>query len=139
MRNLKPILLIEDDDVDVMTAKRALKELRIANLLVHSFNGEQALEYLRGEGNKKPCFILLDLNMPKMNGLEFLKVLKADEMLKKIPVTILTISKDEKDIIKGFKLGVAGYMVKPADYEKFVEAIRAIDLYWTLSELPDGN
>ena len=139
MRSSKPILLVEDDDVDVMTVKRALKDLKVTNPLVRTTNGEEALEYLRTKSNKKPCVILLDLNMPKMNGVEFLKVVKADDELKKIPVVVLTTSKEEQDIVESFKLSVAGYMVKSVNYKKFVEAIRTINLYWTLSELPNGD
>ena len=139
MRNSKPILLVEDDRVDVMTVERALKELKVTNPLVHSANGEEALGYLRRESNKKPCVILLDLNMPKMNGIEFLKIVKADEELKKIPVIVLTTSEDEQDKVESFELSVAGYIVKPTDYKKFVETVRTIDLYWTLSKLPDGE
>ena len=137
MRNLRPILLVEDDNVDVMTVKRAFKDLKVTNPLVHSVNGEEALEYLRGEGNEEPCVVLLNLDMPKMNGFEILKVLKADEALKKIPVVVLTASGNERDIVESFKLGVAGYMIKAADYKKFVKLISAINLYWTLSELPN--
>jgi len=136
MRNSDPISLVEDDHVDVMTVKRAFKDLKITNPLVHSINGEQALEYLRSESSKKPCVILLDLNMPKMNGIEFLRIVKADEVLRRIPVIVLTTSREEQDVIESFNLGIAGYMVKAVDYKKFVEAIRIIDLYWTLSELP---
>jgi CheY-like chemotaxis protein len=139
MRNGKPILLVEDDTIDAMTVKRAFKELKVTNLLAHTLNGEDALEYLRHEKNECPCVILLDLNMPKMNGVEFLKIAKNDPALKKIPVVVLTTSNEERDIVESFKLGVAGYIVKPVDYRKFVEAIRTIDLYWTLSELPDGD
>jgi len=139
MRNSKPILLVEDDSVDAMTVKRAFKDLKVLNPLVLTTNGEEALQYLRDKSNKKPCVILLDLNMPKMDGIEFLKIVKADEVLKKIPVVVLTTSKEESDIVESFKLSVAGYIVKPVDYKKFVEAIRAIELYWTLSELPDGE
>jgi DNA-binding NarL/FixJ family response regulator len=77
--------------------------------------------------------------MPKMNGTEFLKIAKADETLKKIPVVVLTTSSEERDIVESFKLSVAGYIIKPVDYQKFVEAIRTIDLYWTLSELPEAK
>ncbi len=134
---MKPILLVEDDTIDAMTVKRALKDIKVTNGLPHVANGEEALEYLRGQGNKKPCIILLDLNMPKMNGIEFLKIIKEDEELKKIPVVVLTTSQDEQDKIESFKLSVAGYIVKPADYKKFVEAVRTLELYWTLSELPN--
>ncbi len=136
MKSSKPVLLVEDDSVDAMTVKRAFKELKILNPLVNKTNGEEALEYLRDTANERPCIILLDLNMPKMNGIEFLKIAKADEELKKIPVVVLTTSKEERDIVESFKLSVAGYIIKPVDYRKFVEAIRTIDLYWTLSELP---
>jgi len=139
MRNSKPILLIEDDSVDVMTVKRALKDLNITNTLVHSVNGEEALEYLRNDSNNEPGIILLDLNMPKMNGIEFLEVVKADKTLKKIPVVVLTTSKNERDILETFELSAAGYIVKPADYKKFVETISVINRYWALSEIPDGK
>jgi len=130
-------LLVEDDAVDTMTVRRAFKDLKILNPLVHSGNGEEALAYLRDRNNEKPCVILLDLNMPKMNGIEFLKVAKADTDLRKIPVVVLTTSREEYDIVQSFQLSVAGYIVKPVDYKNFVEAIRTIDLYWTLSEIPE--
>ena len=137
MRSAKPILLVEDDREDAMTVGLALKDLKVTNQLVLTINGEEALEYLKSESNKKPCVILLDLKMPKMDGIEFLKIAKADEGLKKIPVVMLTTSKEEQDVVESFKLGVAGYIVKPADYKKFVDAIRTINLCWTLSELPN--
>jgi CheY-like chemotaxis protein len=137
MRTLKPVLLVEDDYVDAMTVKRAFSDLKVTNPLIHKLNGEEALEYLRGEGDQKPSVILLDLNMPKMNGIEFLKIAKADDELKKIPVVVLTTSKSDEDRVETFGLSVAGYMIKPTDYKKFVEIIRVIDLYWTLSELPE--
>jgi CheY-like chemotaxis protein len=137
MRSSKPVLLVEDDQVDAMTVKRALKDLKVTNPLVCMPNGEEALGYLRNNSNKKPCVILLDLNMPKMNGIEFLKIIKADDELKKIPVVVLTTSRDTHDKVETFGLSVAGYIVKPTDYKKFVETIRTIDIYWTLSESPD--
>ncbi len=136
MRSSNPILLIEDDRVDAMTLKRALKNQKVVNPLVQVSNGEEALEYLRNDDNQTPSFILLDLNMPKMNGVEFLKIVKADETLRNIPVVVLTTSTEERDIAESFKLGAAGYMVKSVDYKKFVETITAIDVYWSLSELP---
>ena len=139
MRSSNPILLIEDDDVDVMTVKRALKDLNIKNRLVNTANGEDALEYLKNNGNKKPCIILLDLNMPKMNGIEFLQIVKADDTLKKIPVVVLTTSSQQQDIIESFKFSVAGYIVKSVDYAEFTEAISTINLYWTLSKLPSNG
>ena len=139
MQNSKPILLIEDDDVDVMTVNRALRDSEVSNELVSIGDGEEAIEYLRDENTVKPSIILLDLNMPKMDGAEFLKVVKADNSLKKIPVVILTTSNSDRDVIESFELGAAGYMVKSVDYEKFVETIRAIDRYWTLSKLPSNG
>ena len=139
MRNSKPILLVEDDNVDAMSVQRALNELEVRNELVRKVDGKKALEYLATASNEKPCIILLDLNMPKMNGFEFLKILKANDLLKKIPVVVLTTSGDKTDIVESFKLGVAGYMVKPVDYKDFVKKIGVINLYWTLSELPNGD
>lgn len=136
MKSTKPILLVEDDQLDAMIVKRALDDLKVTNPLVHTKNGKEALQYLQNKQNKEPCVILLDLNMPETNGTEFLKIAKADEALKKIPVVVLTSSTEEYDVIETFKLGVAGYIIKPTDYKKFVEAIRTVNLYWTLSELP---
>ena len=135
-KNKLKILLVEDDKVDVMTVKRALKDINVTNPLKIVGNGVEALEYLRDRNNRKPGIILLDLNMPRMNGIEFLKIVKHDEMLRKIPVVVLTTSKEEQDKIESFNLGVAGYMIKPVDYLQFVETVRTIHLYWTLSELP---
>jgi CheY-like chemotaxis protein len=139
MRSSKPILLVEDDRLDAMIVRRALNDLKVTNEIVHTASGEEALEYLRSEGNKKPCLILLDLNMPKTNGVDVLRIVKADEVLKKIPVVVLTASTEEQDVIETFKLSVGGYIVKPVDYIKFVEAMRTVTLYWTLSEFPDGE
>ncbi len=139
MRRSKPILLVEDDNVNVMSVKRALKDLKVTNELVHTGDGEEALEYLRNESNRKPYVILLDLNMPKMDGIEFLKTIKNNEAFKNVPIVVLTTSKAEHDIAESFKLGVDGYMVKSMDYEKFVETIRTITLYWILNELPPNG
>ena len=137
MRSKRPILLVEDDLVDRMTVERALKEIKVANELVMVENGEEALDYLRDPTREKPGIILLDLNMPRMNGIGFLKVAKQDPAIKRIPVIVLTTSRDERDRVESFNLGIAGYMLKPVDYLQFVEVVRAIDMYWTLSELPD--
>jgi len=139
MRSNKPVLLVEDDKIDVMTVKRAFKELHITNKLEIVGNGEEALSYLRSSENIKPCVILLDLNMPRMNGIEFLKIAKQDDHLRAIPVVVLTTSQEEQDKVDSFNLGVSGYIVKPVDYQKFVKAIKTIDIYWTLSELPGEN
>ncbi|KPJ66798.1 MAG: chemotaxis protein CheY [Coxiella sp. DG_40] len=129
MQNSKPILLVEDDNVDVMVVERLLNNLKIVNSLVHFTNGQEALEYLRNEDDEKPCVIFLDLNMPKMNGIEFLKVVKAEQKLRKIPIVMLTTSKEEQDVIESFKFGINGYVVKPLDYEKFKEALGVINLH----------
>jgi len=143
MRNNIPVLLVDDDQVDIMTVQRAFKVNNIINPLNIVGNGREALDYLKQEGKYKnpeasprPGIILLDLNMPIMNGIEFLKVAKADRELKKIPVIVLTTSKEENDRVESFNLSVAGYIIKPVEFEKFVEAVRVLNLYWTLSELP---
>ena len=132
----KPILLVEDDQVDVMTVMRSLKEIHVTNPVVNLENGEEALKYLRNPDSAKPCIILLDLNMPIMNGIEFLQVAKHDAKLKRIPVVVLTTSEEQQDKVNSFDLGVAGYMAKPVDYRQFVEVMRSIDAYWTISEMP---
>lgn len=137
MKTDETILLVEDDVVDAMTVKRALREINVTNHLVVKANGEEALAYLRDTKSPKPCIIILDLNMPKMNGLELLKALKEDEHLRRIPAVVLTTSKGEQDRFESFNLSVAGYMIKPVEYPQFVDVVRNINLYWTLSELPD--
>ncbi|NRR29402.1 response regulator [Oxalobacteraceae bacterium] len=134
--NNRPILLVEDDRVDVMTILRALKEIEVVNPVVSMEHGEAALDYLHDPANARPCIILLDLNMPIMNGIEFLQAIKHDAELKRIPVIVLTTSEEQQDKVNSFDLGVAGYMAKPVDYRRFVEMMRSIDLYWTISEMP---
>lgn len=135
MRTEKPILLIEDDHIDVMTVQRAMKELRVTNPLATVENGEEAIKFLQ-DPETRPCLILLDLNMPIMNGLEFLRAVRSDKDLRLIPIVVLTTSNEQRDKLETFSLGVAGYMTKMPDYQKFVEVMRAIDTYWTLSEMP---
>ena len=137
MRNNKPIMLVEDDQIDVMSVKRALQELNVTNTLNVVGDGLEALEFLRDPANASPCIILLDLQMPRMGGIEFLQVIKHDDVLKSIPVVVLTTSDEDQDKVASFKLSVAGYIIKPVDYRQFVEAMRTIRLHWTLSELPD--
>ena len=127
-----PILLVEDDSVDVMTVKRALKEIHVANPVVNFENGEDALNYLRDFNNARPCVILLDLNMPIMNGIEFLREMKNDNVLKRTPVIALTTSEEPQDKISCFDLGVSDYIAKPVDYRQFVEIMRTIKAYWTI-------
>ncbi len=139
MRSNKHILLVEDDKVDAMTVKRAFKDLKISNELHIVENGVEALEYLRNTKDELPCLVLLDLNMPKMNGIEFLKEARKEKLLDRIPVVVLTTSEEDQDRIESFNLGVSGYMLKPVNYMEFVEVVRTIDLYWTLSLLPDDK
>lgn len=139
MQETQQILLVEDDRIDVMSVQRALKELKVTNPLVHAENGEVALGFLRDSANSRPGLILLDLNMPRMGGLEFLKIIKDDAILKRIPVVVLTTSNEDQDRLEGYNLGIAGYMLKPVDYKQFVEVIRTIELYWTLSEMPPDS
>jgi CheY-like chemotaxis protein len=132
----KPVLVVEDDQVDTMTVIRALNEIQVTNPLVHVENGEEALDYLRNSKTAKPCIILLDLYMPIMNGIEFLQAVKNDDQLKRIPVVVLTTSEEQHDKLSSFDLGIAGYMSKPVDHRQFVDVIRSIDAYWTISEMP---
>ena len=136
MQKPKPILLVEDDSVDAMTVKRAMRDLQVNHSVIHSVNGEEAMKYLTSPDTEKPFVILLDLNMPKMNGIEFLKVMKTSPELKTIPVIVLTTSKERQDVLDSFELGASGYMVKPVDYSKFVEILSRIMIYWSSSELP---
>lgn len=136
MKNNKTILLVEDDTVDVMTVKRAFKQLKIQNPLEVKANGEEALQWLNTHRDSLPYLILLDLNMPKMNGIEFLEIVKQDTLLKMIPVVVLTTSEDQKDRMDSFKLSVAGYMVKSHSYPKFLQVIGSINEYWENSEIP---
>lgn len=117
-----------------MTVRRAFRELKVTNPLVQQVNGEAALAFLEQSGADLPCLILLDLNMPVMNGIEFLQIAKGHTRWRRIPAVVLTTSEEEQDKIASFDLSVAGYMTKPVDYRKFVDAMRTIDAYWTLSE-----
>ena len=137
MTALKSILLVEDDMVDMMSVKRALKDINVTNPLYHVENGVEALEFLRDKEKPRPTIILLDLNMPKMGGIEFLSVMRKDETIRRIPVVILTTSRAEYDKIQSYDLGVAGYMIKPVDYQQFMEVIRAMCMYWSLSEVAE--
>lgn len=133
-----PILLVEDDHVDALTVRRALKEIHVTNPLVQAEHGEAALAHLADPAQPRPCLILLDLNMPIMNGIEFLQAVKAHDEWRRIPVVVLTTSQEDEDKVASFELSAAGYMTKPVDYQKFVEAMRTIDAYWTLSEAAPG-
>lgn len=138
MRMGRSILLVEDDQVDAMTIKRAFKDVNIKNRLDIVCDGEEALKYLNNKEIEDPGIVLLDLNMPKMNGIEFLKIVKKDMSLKRIPIIVMSTSDNEEDKTECFSLSVAGYMIKPIDYKIFVEMIKTINTYWTMSELPES-
>jgi CheY-like chemotaxis protein len=135
------ILLVEDDEVDILNVKRAFKKNNITNPLYFAGNGLEALEMLRGV-DKQPSvipeyrrLILLDLNMPRMNGIEFLQELRADPRLKSIPVVVLTTSAAEQDRVEASQLNVAGYLLKPVQFSEFVELTAVLNKYWMLSKM----
>jgi two-component system, response regulator len=131
------VLLIEDNNEDAELTIRVLKKHNLANNLVHLQDGEAALDFLFAEGsNNVPRLILLDLKMPKVDGIEVLRKIKTDEQRKIIPVVMLTSSKEERDIIESYKLGVNAYVVKPVEFEKFVEAVAQLGLFWLLLNQP---
>jgi len=132
MNNIQPILLVEDDQVDIMTVKRSFKELEVLNQLIVTRNGEEALAYLYKPEQGLPCVILLDINMPKMNGHELLEHLKGHTVFKNIPVIMLTSSKEQQDVDNSFDLGISGYILKPVDYEQFIVSIQVLNSFWTL-------
>ncbi len=134
-----PILLVDDNSTDALLFSRAFDQLKIKNPLVHLTNCEEALKYLRDPSKKKPHIILTDLNMPKTYGLEFLREIKADKALRHVIVIVLSGSGDETDVAESFRLGAAGYMVKPPDHKRLIEMIRVVNEYWALSELPHAG
>jgi CheY-like chemotaxis protein len=135
------ILLVEDDEVDVMAVRRAFKKGNIMNPLYVAGNGLEALTMLRGELGQPPAvplerrIILLDLNMPKMSGLEFLQELRADSTIRHIPVIMLTTSNEEQDRVQAYDLNVAGYILKPVTFSTFVELMITLNKYWALCEM----
>jgi CheY-like chemotaxis protein len=129
------VVLVEDDEVDVMNVKRAFKKNNITNPLFVASNGLEALALLRDPSTPtKNRIVLLDLNMPKMNGIEFLRALRADPQLVSTPVVVLTTSNEDKDRVEAFQLNVAGYLLKPVTFTSFVEVMAALNKYWTLVE-----
>ncbi len=131
------ILLVEDNPDDAGLAIHALKKHNLANNLVHLQDGEEALSYIFSNGlPNTPKVILLDLKMPKVDGMEVLRRLKSDERMKVIPVVMLTSSREEKDVIESYQLGVNAYIVKPVDFDKFVKAIGEIGLFWLVLNQP---
>lgn len=137
MNNQLNILLVEDDEVDVMNVRRAFKKSNVRNPLYVASDGVEALEKLRsGEIPKERRLILLDLNMPRMNGIEFLRELRRDPDLSSTTVVVLTTSKDEQDVFDAYNLNVAGYLVKPVTFANFCDRMAALNKFWSLVELP---
>jgi two-component system response regulator len=140
----KIILLVEDDPDDVTLTLHALKKSNITNEVVVAHDGKEALDYLFGTGtyasrdtSKMPVLILLDLNLPKINGIEALQRIRADERTRLLPTVILTSSKEEQDLVNGYRSGANSYIRKPVDFDQFAEAIRQLGLYWlVLNEAP---
>ena len=137
------ILLVEDNPADAELALRALKKNRLANNVVVVTDGEEALDFIFGRGafngrkiESGPRVILLDLKLPKVDGLEVLRVVKGDPRTKVIPIVVLTSSKEESDIVESYRLGVNSYIVKPVDFDKFVVAVRDLGMYWLLLNQP---
>jgi len=130
-------MLVEDDMIEIMKFKRATSSFEVQHNIMEANNGEAALELLQQKGSL-PDIILLDLNMPKINGIEFLKILKADERLRYIPAMILTTSSNQKDLLECYKTGIAGYILKPLKYEDYVSKIKAVLSYWSINELISG-
>ncbi|MCE7041053.1 response regulator [Dyadobacter sp. CY312] len=132
------ILLVEDDEVDIMNVKRAFKKNNISNPLLIAHNGIEALEMLRSSAANapKPKIILLDLNMPKMGGIEFLKEIRQDQTLSTLSVFVMTTSNEDGDKIDAFNLNVAGYILKPLSMDRFISAVSTLNSYWALCEYP---
>jgi len=136
---INEIILVEDNKSDAMLTIRALKKHNLANSLIHLVDGEQALDYIFGRGeyegrniDEKPRVIFLDIKMPKVSGLEVLKVIKNDERTRLIPVVMMTSSKEEKDIIESHQLGVNSYVVKPVGFDNFSKTIAELGFYWLM-------
>jgi len=146
MNGLKRILLVEDDPKDVELTLTSLEEYNLANEVVVTRDGEEALDYLYCRGNFKmrtsdnPAVLLLDLKLPKVDGLEVLKQIRSDERLKMIPVVVLTSSHEEKDMMRSYQLGVNAYVVKPVDFHEFVNAVKELGVFWAIiNEPPPGS
>ena len=132
--NVLEILLIEDDVIEIMKLQRTIISLKLNYKIIKALNGEEALTILKQRG-RFPDIILLDLNMPKINGIEFLSILKNTNSLKHIPTIILTTSNNSVDLLDCYKLGIAGYILKPLKYEDYVSKIKILLSYWNINEL----
>jgi len=146
MNELGRILIVEDDPKDVELTLTALEEYNLANEVIVTRDGEEALDYLYCRGNfatrtnDNPAVLLLDLKLPKVDGLEVLQQIKSDEKLKMIPVVVLTSSREERDMVASYKLGVNAYVVKPVDFHEFVNAIKELGIFWAvINEPPPGS
>ena len=146
MDTIGRILLVEDDPKDVELTLTALDEYNLANEVVVAVDGEQALDYLYYRGNflrrvrENPAVVLLDLKLPKVDGLEVLRQMRSDENLMMIPVVVLTSSHEEKDVVASYRLGVNAYVVKPVDFHEFVNAIKELGIFWAVvNEPPPGS
>jgi CheY-like chemotaxis protein len=146
MENLGRILMVEDDPKDVELTMTALEGYNLANEVIVTRDGEEALDYLYRRGNytarssDHPAVILLDLKLPKIDGLEVLRQVKSDDNLKMIPVVVLTSSHEEKDLVSSYKLGVNAYVVKPVDFHEFVNAIKELGVFWAIiNAAPPGS
>ncbi|WP_430909531.1 response regulator [Maribacter sp. 2-571] len=128
------ILLIEDDMIETMKLQRTVSKMKQKHPIVEAKNGEEALDILRSD-QELPDVILLDLNMPRMSGIEFLKILKADERLKYLPTVILTTSENRADLLECYKVGIAGYVIKPLKYEEYESKLQKVLEYWNINEL----
>lgn len=128
------ILFIEDDAIESMKLQRTVSKLGMRHRIIEANNGEEALSILKAS-EKPPDLILLDLNMPRMNGIEFLQILKQDEKIKYLPTVILTTSQNRTDLLECFRIGIAGYVLKPLKYEDYEEKIRRVLEYWEINEL----
>jgi CheY-like chemotaxis protein len=140
---MKKILLVEDNPSDVKLTMRAFKKSNISNELVVASDGEEALEYLLGKDSENsyqqslPLLVLLDIKLPKVDGLEVLSTIRREERTQMLPVVILTSSREQEDMIRGYKLGVNSYIRKPVDFIQFVDAVQQLGLYWlVLNESP---
>lgn len=138
--NNQPILLVEDNPVDLDLTLRALKSQKLDNPVLTARDGEEALAFIENweKGEPRPVVILLDLKMPKVNGLEVLKVLKSHPQFKTIPVVVLTTSSETSDVREAYQLGANSYIVKPVDFEKFLDVAKQIDLYWRVLNRSDS-
>lgn len=137
MHDDKDILLIEDDKVDALAVKKAIKDTGIANKLTHASNAQGALNHLNSADGISVGLILLDLNMPMMNGLEFLEERNKNPKLASIPLIVLTTSRNEADVKSSYELGISGYIVKPVNYNDFKTVIKTLHAYWSICELPE--